>query len=193
MRAALAANCNLWNAGEFYGTPEYNSLTLLNKYYAKYPQDAEKVVLNVKGGCRPNLESDGSPEFVKQSVTNCLQMLGEKGRIDMFECARRDPNVPLEQTLSALEELVNEGKIGGVALSEVSAATIREAAEITKIVAVEVELSLWSTEPLTNGIAKTCAELKIPIIAYVIPQTRVLSGYITDFPLTAIRQWAEAC
>jgi pyridoxine 4-dehydrogenase len=69
-----------------------------------------------------------------------------------------------------------------VALSEVSAATIREAAEITKIVAVEVELSLWSTEPLTNGIAKTCAELKIPIIAYVIPQMRVLSGYITDSP-----------
>jgi pyridoxine 4-dehydrogenase len=102
---------------------------------------------------------------VKQSVTNCLQMLGEKGRIDMFECARRDPNVPLEQTLSALEELVKEGKIGGVALSEVSAATIREAAKITKIVAVEVELSLWSTEPLTNGITKACAELNIPIIA----------------------------
>jgi pyridoxine 4-dehydrogenase len=103
MRAALAANCNLWNGGEFYGTSEYNSLTLLNKYYAKYPQDAEKVVLNIKGDCRPNLESDGSPEFVKQSVANCLQMLGEKGRIDMFECARRDPNVPLQQTLSALE------------------------------------------------------------------------------------------
>ena len=165
MRAALAANCNLWNGGEFYGTPEYNSLTLLKKYYTKYPQDAEKVVLNIKGACRPNLEPDGSPEFVKQSVANCLQMLGEKGRIDIFECARRDPNVPLEQTLSALQELVNEGKIGGVALSEVSAATIREAAKITKIVAVEVELSLWSTEPLTNGIAKACAELKIPIIA----------------------------
>jgi len=165
MRAALAANCNFWNGGEFYGTPENNSLTLLKKYYAKYPQDADKVVLNVKGACRPNLEPDGSPEFVKQSVANCLQMLGEKGRIDMFECARRDPNVPLEQTLSALQELVNEGKIGGVALSEVSAATIREAAKITKIVAVEVELSLWSTEPLTNGITKACAELKIPIIA----------------------------
>ena len=83
----------------------------------------------------------------------------------MFECARRDPNVPLAQTLGALAELVDEGKIGGVALSEVSADTIREAAQITKIVAVEVELSLWSTEPLTNGIAETCAELKIPIIA----------------------------
>jgi len=165
MRAALAANCNLWNGGEFYGTPENNSLTLLKKYYAKYPEDADKVVLNIKGGLGPNLTINGSPEFLKKSVENCLAMLGERGRIDMFECARRDPNVPLEQTLLALEELVTEGKIGGVALSEVSANTIKEAAKITKIVAVEVELSLWSTEPLTNGITEACAELKIPILA----------------------------
>lgn len=84
----------------------------------------------------------------------------------MFECARRDPKVPLKETLGALAELVDEGKIGGVALCEVSANTIREAAKITRIVAVEVELSLWSTEPLTNGIAEACFELNIPIIAY---------------------------
>lgn len=83
----------------------------------------------------------------------------------MFECARRDPNVPLEATLATLGELVKEGKIGGVALSEVNANTIRAAAKITKIVAVEVEISLFSTEPLSNGIAQTCAELNIPIIA----------------------------
>ena len=176
MRAALAANCNLWNGGEFYGTPENNSLTLLKKYYTKYPEDVDKVMLNIKGATRPNLQPDGSPEFVKKSVRQCLEMLGEHGRIDMFECARRDPNVPLEQTLGALAELVNEGKIGGVALSEVSADTIREAAKITKIVAVEVELSLWSTEPLTNGIAKACNELKIPIIAFVIPRMTTFSG-----------------
>lgn len=165
MRAALASGCNLWNGGEFYGTPESNSLTLLKRYYTQYPEDADKVVLNIKGATRPGLQPDGSPEFVRQSVENCLKMLGERGRIDMFECARRDPKVPLEQTLGALAELVDEGKIGGVALSEVSAKTIREAAKITKIVAVEVELSLWSTEPLTNGIAEACAEFDIPITA----------------------------
>ena len=85
----------------------------------------------------------------------------------MFECARRDPNVPLAQTLGALAEFVEQGKIGGVALSEVSAETIREAARITKIVAVEIELSLFCTDPLKNGIAEACAELEIPIIAYV--------------------------
>lgn len=92
-------------------------------------------------------------------------MLGPRGRIDMFECARRDHSVKLEETLKTLEELVREGKIGGVALSEVSAKTIREAAAITKIVAVEVELSLFNTQPLTNGIVDACAELGIPILA----------------------------
>lgn len=165
MRAALVAGCNMWNGGEFYGPPEHNSMTLLNKYYEKYPEDVDKIVLNVKGGIKPDISPDGSPEFVKQSVLHCLEMLGPKGRIDMFECARRDRNVPLSDTLGALAGLVDAGKIGGVALCEVNAETIREAAKITKIVAVEIELSLWSTEPLTNGIAEACAELKIPIHA----------------------------
>lgn len=59
-------------------------------------------------------------------------------------------------------------------LSEVNAVTIRQVAKITKIVAVEVELSLWSTDPLTNGIAKACAELNIPIIAYVTLELKAL-------------------
>jgi pyridoxine 4-dehydrogenase len=127
------------------------------------------------------LQPDGSPEFVKKSVNHCLEMLGGRGRIDMFECARRDPNVPLEQTLCALAELVNEDEIGGVALSEVSADTIREAAKITKIVAVEAELSLWSTEPLTNGIAKACAELHIPIIAQVTLNLKIFSKQAVNY------------
>ncbi|KAF6223376.1 hypothetical protein HO133_000218 [Letharia lupina] len=182
MRAALSANCNLWDAGEFYGpSPDVNSLTLLNKYYAKYPEDADKVVLNVKGALQPNFVPNGSPEFVRQSVERCVEMLGGKGKIDMFECARRDPNVPLEATLATLGELVKEGKIGGVALSEVNANTIRAAAKITKIVAVEVEISLFSTEPLSNGIAQTCAELNIPIIAYSPIGRGMLSGQIKSF------------
>lgn len=166
MRAALFQNCNLWDGGEFYGpSPEINSLTLLKKYFDKYPEDADKVVLNIKGALRPGMIPDGSPEFVRQSVERCISLLGDKAKIDMFECARRDPNTPLDVTLSTLEELVREGKIGGIALSEVNANTIREAVKITKIVAVEVEVSLFCTDPLINGIAEACAEFNIPIIA----------------------------
>ena len=166
MRAALSAGCNLWDGGEFYGpSPEINSLTLLKKYFDKYPEDAAKVVLNIKGALRPGMVPDGSPGFVRQSVERCVELLGGNAKIDMFECARRDPNAPLETTLAALRDLVQEGKIGGIALSEVNANTIREAAKTTKIVAVEVEISLFCTDPLTNGITDACAELGIPVIA----------------------------
>ena len=166
MRAALTHNCNLWDGAEFYGpSPDINSLSLLKKYYAQYPEDADKVVLNIKGALQPNMIPDGSPAFVRQSVERCLEMLGDTGKIDMFECARRDPHTPLETTLATLDEFVKDGKIGGIALSEVSADTIRAAAKITKIVAVEIEISLFCTDPLTNGITQACAELDIPIIA----------------------------
>ena len=165
MRAAVELGCLLWDGGEFYGKPEYNSLVLLNRFFSKFPQYAGKVVLNIKGASEPTMMPNGSPDFVRKSVSNCLAQLGGKAKIAMFECARRDKRVPLETTLSTLKELVEEGKIGSVALSEVNAATIRQAAEVVKISAVEVELSLWCTDPLSNGIAKTCAELDIPILA----------------------------
>ena len=169
MHTALANGCNCWNGGVFYGDPDdNNSLTLLNKYYAKYPEDANKVVLNIKGsmsGKLPRIEPNSSPAFIRAEVDKCLKQLGGKGKIDMYEPARRDPKTPLKETLQCLDELVKEGKIGGIALSEVNANTIREAAAITNIAAVEIELSLWQTEPLTNGIAKACHELGIPILA----------------------------
>lgn len=164
LRKALETGCNAWNGGEFYGTPDNNSLTLLNKYFAKYPEDLEKVSLNIKGCVLPGLVIDASKEQVYKSVNNCVEMLGGR-KIDVFEPARRDAKVPLEETLGAFEELRKEGKIGGVALSEVNANSIREAARITKIQSVEIELSLWATEPLTNGILQACKEHDIPVLA----------------------------
>ncbi len=87
---------------------------------------------------------------MEKSVLNCVEMLGGKGRVDVFESAHRDPNVPLKETLGTVAELVDASKIGRVALSEVNAKTIRAAAKITKISAVEVGLSLRSTEPLNE-------------------------------------------
>lgn len=72
--------------------------------------------------------------------------------------ARVDPNVPIETSIQVLAELVAEGKIGGIGLSEVSAATIRRANAAHKITAVEIELSLFTPDPLYNGILETCAE-----------------------------------
>ncbi|PMD48709.1 Aldo/keto reductase [Hyaloscypha variabilis F] len=178
MRASLAAGCNFWNAGEFYGTESYNSLHLMNKYFTKYPEDAEKVVLSIKGVLK-DMHPDGSQENVKRSIENSLKILDGKKSIDIFEPARIDKNVPLEVTLKALEEYVKAGKIGGIALSEVGAPTIRKAVKITKIVAIEVELSLWSLDILSNGVAKAAAEHNIPIVAYSPIGRGMLTGEIT--------------
>lgn len=114
------------------------------------------------------MSPDGSPEGVRRSIDNCLNLLKGKKSIDIFKCARVDHETPIETTLTTMEEeYVRTGKIGGIGLSEVSAATIEKAAKVTKIVAVEVELSLWSTDPLTNGIAESCAKNNIPLVAYV--------------------------
>ncbi|MBE3040983.1 aldo/keto reductase [Candidatus Bathyarchaeota archaeon] len=168
MRAALATGCVFWNGGEIYGTPSYNSMTLLERYFAKYPEDADKVVLSIKGAVDlKTLTPNSSPEGLRRSLDNVTGGLKGRKFVDMFECARRDPKHPLEETFGILnKEYVDTGKIGGISLSEVSAATIHEAVKITKVVAVEVELSLWSTDPLENGVAAACAEHGIPMIAY---------------------------
>ncbi len=89
-------------------------------------------------------------------------MLGSRGRIDQFEAARKDPNLPIEVTVEALQQHILAGHIGGFALSEVKADTIRRAAKVGKVGAVEIELSLWQTEALTNGVAEAVCRARHP-------------------------------
>lgn len=144
LQAALGAGSNFWNGGEFYGPPDANSLVLLEKYFAQHPGDADKVVLSIKGAfSHAAMATDGSPEAIRQSIDSCMAQLQGRKKIDIFECARRDPSVPLALTLGTIDsEYVQTGKVGGVGLSEVRAETIHEAVQHTKIAAVEVELSL---------------------------------------------------
>jgi pyridoxine 4-dehydrogenase len=128
MDAALATGANFWNGGQFYGTPEYNSLHLLRDYFTEHPDAAKKVTLSIKGGLTLQKIPDGSEKFVRQSVEQCLQILPPSlKKIDIFQCARVDPNTPIELTMKTLRKLVEEGKIGAVGLSEVKAETIQRA------------------------------------------------------------------
>lgn len=167
MDAALKYGSNYWNGGEFYGSPERNSLHLLNEYFSRSPEKSSQVLLAIKGGRTPGtLDFDGSEKGVMRSVNECLRVLDGKKALDIFECARVDPNTPIEETIAVLAKCVEEGKIKGIGLSEVKAETIRRAAKVHPIAQVEVELSLWTTDILRNGVARTCAELGIPIMAY---------------------------
>ena len=127
-------------------------------YFKKYPEDAEKVVLTLKGAFSHETGPTGSPEAIRASVEEAVRVLEGTKTIDVFTLARIDPRVPVEVSINALAELVKEGKIGGIGLSEVSASTIRRAHTIHPITAVEVELSLFTPDPLHNGIMDTCRE-----------------------------------
>ncbi|CAH0051147.1 unnamed protein product [Clonostachys solani] len=166
IKTAVDSGCNYLNGGEFYGPPNANSLILLRKYFEKYPEDVEKVVLNVKGGMSPQRTPDASKEGIIRSIDNCLNALGPVGRIDQFEPARKDKNVPFEETLETIDGYVKSGKIGGISVSELGAETLRKAASQFNITSLEIELSLFRTEPITNGLLAACAELNIPVLAY---------------------------
>ncbi|KAI0004685.1 putative aldo/keto reductase [Xylariaceae sp. FL0662B] len=180
MRAAFEQGMTLWNGGEFYGTPEYNSVVLLERYFERYPEDVEKVVICIKGGVSlKTFLPDGSPEATRKSLDHILAMLKGRKTLDVFEFARRDQDVPMRTTFETIEnEYVKTGKLGGISLSEVRAETIHEAVKITKVVCVEVELSLFSREVLENGVAAACAQYGIPLIAYSPIGRGLLSGKI---------------
>ncbi|PYH91969.1 Aldo/keto reductase [Aspergillus ellipticus CBS 707.79] len=180
LKTALAAGVNVWNGADFYGTPDSNSLHLMNRYFTAYPEDADKVVLSIKSGLvdMKTFTMDCSAAGLCSFVDNALKVLDGKKNIDIFGCARVDPNVPIEESVRALAELKAEGKIGGIQLTEVSADSIRRAASVAKIDMVEAEVSLWATEVLSNGVAEACAEHGIAIIAHTPLGAGMLTGAI---------------
>ncbi|KAK5691182.1 hypothetical protein LTR97_011834 [Elasticomyces elasticus] len=183
MKAALDAGSNFWNGGEIYGNADRNSLHLLQEYFTEYPSDVNKVLISIKGGSVPNgVKPDGSAENTRRSIQECIDVLGKAGKkLDIWESARVDPETPIEITMRAAKEFVDRGELGGIALSECSAETIRRASKVTKIEAVEVELSLWETTIFDNGVASTCAELGIPIVAYAPLSRGFLTGQIRSY------------
>jgi pyridoxine 4-dehydrogenase len=177
MKSALNNGANFWSAAQYYGTPTANSLHLLNHYFTTNPEDSNKVILSIKGAYS-RAGPDNSPENIRNSVDNCLEVLDGKAFLDIFSPGRIDPQVPIEETVRVLVEYIKAGKIGGYGLSECSAATIRRAHSVHPVSAIEMELSLFSTDILSNGVAQTCSELKIPIIAYSPLSRGFLTGQI---------------
>lgn len=193
MRESLKHGANFWNGGEIYGNASRNSLHLLKEYFEQYPEDKEKVVVSIKGGCeKDTVKPNGGVENTRRSIDECISILGSVGKkLDLWESARVDPQTPIEITMRTAKEYVDAGKLGGISLSECSADTIRRAAKVAKIDAVEVEFSLWETEITKNGVADACAELGIPIVAYSPLGRGFLTGQIRspdDIPEDDLRK-----
>jgi aryl-alcohol dehydrogenase-like predicted oxidoreductase len=120
---------------------------------------------------------DGSPEYVHRSVDGSLKRL-KTDRIDLYYQHRVDPNTPIEDTVGAMAELVEQGKILHIGLSEASAETIRRAHAVHPITAVQTEYSLW-TRDVEVEILPTCRELGIGFVPYSPLGRGFLSGRFT--------------
>jgi aryl-alcohol dehydrogenase-like predicted oxidoreductase len=108
--------------------------------------------------------SDGSAEHVRASIEGSLQRLGTD-HVDLYYQHRVDPNVPIEETVGAMAELVNEGKVLHLGLSEAAPETIGRAHAVHPITAVQTEYSLWTRDP-ENEVLPTCRELGIGFVPY---------------------------
>jgi aryl-alcohol dehydrogenase-like predicted oxidoreductase len=121
---------------------------------------------------------DGSAAHVHSSIEGSLQRL-DTDHVDLYYQHRVDPNVPIEETVGAMAELVQEGKIRHLGLSEASAETIRRAHAVHPITAVQTEYSLW-TRDVEDDILPTCRELGIGFVAYSPLGRGFLSGRFTS-------------
>jgi len=122
----------------------------------------------------------GTPQYVKEACGASLKRLG-LDYIDLYYQHRVDPNTPIEDTVGAMAELVKEGKVRALGLSECSAATLRRAHKIHPISAVQVEYSLWTTDPESNGLLDTCRELGVTFVSYSPLGRGFLTGAIKKF------------
>ena len=130
----------------------------------------EQVVLatkfgNVRGENGEWLGIRGDAPYVHEACDASLQRLGVE-HIDLYYQHRVDPNVPIEETVGAMAELVAAGKVRYLGLSEASPETIRRAHAVHPITALQSEYSLWTRDPEQNDVLATCRELGIGFVAY---------------------------
>ena len=162
---ALELGINFLDTADAYGP--YTNEELVGKAIRGR---RDQVILATKFGivrdpANPSVRAvNGKPDYVRSSCEGSLRRLGVE-TIDVYYQHRVDPNTPIEETVGAMAQLLKEGKIRYIGLSEASPQTIRRAAKVHPITALQTEYSLWTRDP-EDEILDTCRELGIGFVAY---------------------------
>jgi aryl-alcohol dehydrogenase-like predicted oxidoreductase len=181
---ALELGINFLDTADVYGP--YKNEELVGR---AIKGKRDKIVLATKFGIvrdpnDPNVRGvNGKPDYVRRSCEASLKRLGVE-TIDLYYQHRVDPDTRIEETVGAMAQLVQEGKIRHIGLSEASPQTLRRAAKVHSITALQTEYSLWSREP-EEEILSTCRELGIGFVAYSPLGRGFLTGQfrkVEDFP-----------
>ena len=176
---ALELGINFFDTAELYGP--YTNEALLGR---ALKNRRGKTIIATKFGFVIGADNkvagvDGSPANVRRVCDASLQRLGTD-HIDLYYQHRRDPNVPIEETVGAMAALVKAGKVRYLGLSEVSPDTLRRAHAVHPISALQNEYSLWTRDP-EDGAMPTCRELGIGLVPYSPLGRGFLTGQIKRF------------
>ncbi len=176
IHAALDAGINLLDTGDFYGMG-HNEMLIGEAIKGRKRDD---FLLSVKFGALRDpagawLGYDARPAAIRNFLAYSLQRLGVD-HIDIYRPARLDPNVPIEDQIGAMADLVKAGYVRHIGLSEVGADTIRRAAAVHPIVDLQIEYSLIS-RGIEDKIMPTCRELGIGVTAYGVLSRGLISGH----------------
>ena len=177
---ALELGINFLDTADMYGP--YKNEELVGR---AIKGKRDQIVLATKFGIvrdasNPNIRGvSGKPDYVKKSCEGCLKRLGVE-HIDLYYQHRVDPNTPIEETVGAMAELVKEGKIRHIGLSEAGVKTLRRAAKAHPIAALQTEYSLWTRDP-EHEILAACRELGIGFVAYSPLGRGFLTGRFNKF------------
>jgi aryl-alcohol dehydrogenase-like predicted oxidoreductase len=191
IRRALELGVTLLDTADFYGTRTGDNESLIGR---ALQGQSLRPALSVKFG--PTRTPEGGwgpiqshPEQVRPAAEASLKRLGIDV-IDLYTLARVNPDIPIEETVGAIGQLVQAGLVRFIGLSEVAPATIRKAHTVHPLTAVQTEYSLWSREP-EDAILPTCRELGIGFVAYSPLSRGFLSGEIktlSDLPASDARR-----
>jgi len=161
---ALELGINFLDTADMYGVGK-NEMLVGKAIKGKRDQFVVATKFgNVRGDDGSFLGVNGKPEYVKNCCDASLKRLNIDV-IDLYYQHRVDPNVPIEETVGAMDDLVKEGKVRFLGLSEAAPNTIRRADKVHKISALQTEYSLWTRDPETE-LLELCEELKISFVAY---------------------------
>lgn len=177
IHAALDAGINLFDTGDFYGMG-HNEM-LLHKALTGMPRDRYFIGVKFGGMRAPNgafIGIDARPVAVKNFLAYTLKRLGTD-YVDLYQPARVDPSVPIEDTIGAIAEMVKAGYVRHIGLSEASSATIRRAFAVHPISALQIEYSLVSRS-IEADILPTVRELGISVTAYGVYSRGLLTGSV---------------
>ena len=174
IHAALDAGINLFDTGDFYGVG-HNEMLLGRALAGRREQALVSVktgILRTPGGGFSGI--DGRPNAIKNFAAYSLQRLGVEA-IDIYQLARIDPAVPLEDSIGAIADLVKEGKVRYLGVSELNAEQLRRAHAVHPVTALQIEYSL-ATRVIEPEILPTARELGIGIVAYGAMSRGLLTG-----------------